>query len=191
MEVIFHFIFQLLKIGILASIYSALLIGLMLFLDLYKSTEYLERIKMEKKKYWFLFGLLIFIVLFVFSLTYWGNHGLGDGARIPIGNFKEVEEINGIDAYIEPENYPYGLMKVHSFVKSGNFLTGKTEVSTVHRPKPFFSWNLSKDKIIFFDSENQYNLFAKNNNLPKSTEFKTFRQSYKEYWGGIKFWMLP
>ena len=191
MEVLFHFIFQLIKIGILASIYSAFLIGIIMIIRSFKSTEYLERVKKEKKKYWFVFGLLISIGLFIYSFTYWGNHGLGDSARIPIGNFKEVGETNGTDAYIEPENYPYGAMMVHSFTKSDNFLTGKTEVSPVDRPKPFFSWNLSKDEIVFFDSESDYSLFAKNNRLPKSSEFKTFRQSYREYWGGLKFWMLP
>ena len=191
MEVLFHFIFQLIKIGILASIYSALLIGIMMIIRSFKSTEYLERMKKEKKKYWFVFGLLISIGPFIYSFTYWGNHGLGDSARIPIGNFKEVGETNGTDSYIEPENYPYGAMMVHSFKKSDNFLTGKTEVSPVDRPKPFFSWNLSKDQIVFFDSETEYNLFAKDNGLPKSSEFKTFRESYREYWGGMKFWMLP
>ena len=191
MEVLFHFIFQLIKIGMLASIYSALLIGIMMAVRSFKRTEYLERVKNEKRKYWFVFGLLITIGLFIYSFTYWGNHGLGDSARIPIGNFKEVGETNGINAYIEPENYSYGAMIVHSFTKSGNYLTGRTEVSPVDRPKPFFSWNLSKDEIEYFDSESEYNSFAKNNKLPKSSEFKTFRQSYGEYWGGMRFWMLP
>jgi len=191
MEVLFHFIFQLIKIGILASIYSALLIGIMMIIRSFKSTEYLERVGKEKKKYWFVFGLFISIGLFIYSFTYWGNHGLGDSARIPIGNFKEVGETNGTDSYIEPENYPYGAMMVYSFKKSDNFLTGKTEVSPVDRPKPFFSWDLSKDQIVFFDSETEYNLFAKDNGLPKSSEFKTFRESYREYWNGMKFWMLP
>lgn len=157
----------------------------------FKSTEYLERVKKGKKKHWFAFVLLISIGLLIYSFTYWGNHGLGDSARIPIGNFKEVGEINGTDSYIEPENYPYGAMMIHSFKKSDNFLTGKTVVSPVDRPKPFFSWDLSKDQIVFFDSESEYNLFAKENGLAKSSEFKTFRENYREYWGGIKFWILP
>lgn len=191
MEVLFHFILQLIKIGILASIYSILLIGLMMVICAIKPTKYLESVKNEKKKYWFVFGLFISIGLFIYSYTYWGNHGLGDSARIPIGNFKEVGETNGTDSYIEPKNYHYGAMMVHSFKKSDNYLTGKTEVSPVDKPKPFFSWNLSKDEIVFFESENEYNLFAKDNGLPKSSEFKTFRESYREYWGGMKFWMLP
>ncbi len=193
MEVLFHFIFQLIKIGILASIYSVLLIGIMMIVRDFYSTKYLESVKKEKKKYWFVFVLLISIGLFIYSFTYWGNHGLGDNARIPIGKFKEVEveETNGIDAYIEPENYSYGAMMVHSFARNDNYLTGKTEVSTVDRPKPFFSWDLKKDEIVFFDSESEYNSFAKNNGLPKISEFKTFRQSYREYWGGLMFWMLP
>ena len=85
-----------------------------------KPIEYLENVKKEKKKYWFVFGLSISIGLFIYSFTYWGNHGLGDSARIPIGNFKEVGETNGTDSYIEPENYPYRAIMVHSFKKSDN-----------------------------------------------------------------------
>jgi hypothetical protein len=191
MEVLFHFIFQLIKIGILASVYSALLIVILIILSRNKSFEFLKNVKKEKKKFWLVFGLLISIGLFIYSFTYWGNHGLGDSARIPIGNFKEVGETNGINAYIEPENYPYGAMVVHSFVMADKHLTGKTEVSPVDRPKPYFSWNLEKDKIVYFDSETEYNTFAKNHNLPKSAEFKTFRENYKQYWGGLKFWLLP
>nr|WP_321237495.1 hypothetical protein [uncultured Psychroserpens sp.] len=191
MEALFHFIFQLIKIGILASIYSVVLIGILLMVRKLKPTEFLERVKTEKKKYWFVFGLLISIGLFIFSFTYWGNHGLGDSARIPIGNFKEVGETNGINAYIEPDNYEYGAMNVNSFIKHNNYLVGKTEVSPVDRPKPFFSWNLSKDEITFYDSEKEYNSFADKNKFPKISEFKTFRERYKEYWNGIRFWLLP
>jgi len=81
-------------------------------------------------------------------------------------------------------------MFVHSFVKSDNYLNGKSETSPVDRPKPFFSWNLLKDEIIFFETEAEYNLFAKKNELPKLSEFKTFRESYHEYWK-LKFWLLP
>lgn len=80
MEVLFHFIFQLIKIGILASIYASILIGIILIVGKFKKTEYLERVKLEKGKSWFSFGFLISIGLFIFSFTYWGgNHGLGDG----------------------------------------------------------------------------------------------------------------
>ena len=191
MEVLFHFIFQLIKIGILASIYSSILIGILLIIGKFKSNAFLKRVKTKKRKYWFLFGFLISIGLFIFSFTYWGNHGLGDSARIPIGNFKEVGETNGINAYIEPHNYQYGAMNVHSFIKSNNYLVGKTEVSPVDRPKPFFSWDLSTDEITFYDSEKEYDAFADKNRLPKKSEFKTFHESYREYWSGIRFMLLP
>jgi len=191
MEVLFHFIFQLIKIGILASIYAILLIGILTILGKFKSTEYLERIKNEKKKYWCVYGLIISIGLFVYSFTYWGNHGLGDSARIPIGHFKEVDETNGMITSIEPNNYQFGAMAVHSFAKSKIYLVGKSETSPVDRPKPYFIWNLYKDEIVFYDSEAEYNSFADKNELPEISEFKTFRESYREYWGGLKFWMLP
>jgi len=191
MEALINFIFQLIKIAIITPIYSILLIGILLIVRKIKSTQYLERVKNEKKKHWMIYCVLISMGLLAYSFTYWGDHGLGDSARIPVGNFKEVGQTNSIYAYIEPENYPYGAMFVHSFMKSGNYLTGKTATSPVDKPKPFFSWNLSEDKIVFFDSETEYNSFADKNRLPKTAEFKTFRESYTEHWGGMKFWLLP
>ena len=94
MEVLFHFIFQLIKIGILASVYSFILIGILLIVGKFKPNEFLKRVKSEKKKYWFSFGFLISIGLFIFSFTYWGNHGLGDGPMIPIGHWETIENTN-------------------------------------------------------------------------------------------------
>ena len=94
MEVLFHFIFQLIKIGILASIYSIIIIGILLLFEKVKSNDYLKKIKSQKINSWFSFGFIISILLFIFSFTYWGNHGLGDGPRIPIGHWETIENTN-------------------------------------------------------------------------------------------------
>ncbi|WP_431157845.1 hypothetical protein [Winogradskyella poriferorum] len=191
MEALFHLLFQLLKILILASFYSTLIILILLIFLRIRPISRLEKVNKEKKKYWFISGIIFSIILFIYSFTYWGNHGLGDSARIPIGYFKEVGEINGTDAYIKPRNYPYGNLLVDCFRTSENYLLGTTKPSTVDWPKPYFSWYLSKDHIIFFDSELEYSEHLKAIGLSKITRCKTFRENYKDYWGGLRFWLLP
>ena len=191
MFVLFHFLFQIIKISILACFYATLVrIGFVTIGKMYPKSYFGKKLE-SKKKVWWSSGFIISVGLFLYMFTYWGNHGLGDSARIPIGNYKEVGETDGVYAYIEPENYKYGAMPVHSFIKSENYLVGKSDVSPVDRPKSYFCWNLEKDEIVFYNSETEYNSFADENGLPKISEFKTFRESYREYWGGIRLWLLP
>ena len=191
MAVLIHFLFQIIKISILGSFYATIVLFLFVTIGKISPESYFGKRLGSKMKIWWSSGFVISVALFLYMFTYWGNHGLGDSARIPIGNFKEVGETDGVYAYIEPENYQYGAMPVHSFAKSENFLVGKSEVSPVDRPKSYFCWNLEKDEIIFYNSEVEYNSFARKKGLPKISEFKTFRESYREYWGGMKFWLLP
>ena len=45
----------------------------------------------------------IAVGLFAFSFSYWGNHGLGDSSRIPIGNWQTISNINWTE-YARLEN---------------------------------------------------------------------------------------
>ncbi|MGY6647942.1 hypothetical protein [Wenyingzhuangia sp. IMCC45574] len=191
MEASLHFVFEIIKISILGCFYATLTLIIFLLLGkIFPQSYFSQRTKMKKEIWWFS-GLIISFLLFIYMFTYSGDHGLGDGARIPIGYFKEVNEINGTTTSINPKNYQYGSMYVHGFEMSKKYLVGKSEVSPVDRPKPFFSWDLSKDEIVFYNSMEEYNLFAKQNELPTVSEFKTFRVHYRKHWGGWKFWLLP
>lgn len=191
MEALFHFITQIVKIVILSALYATLVLVVFLLVGKLNPSSYFSRKLSNKKKKWWVSGLFISIGLTIFSFTYWGDHGLGDSARIPIGHFKEVSEINGTQSYIEPGDYKYGVLMLHSFSKSNSHLVGKTEISPVDNPKTFFSWDLAADEVVFFDSEKEYNSFASEYKLPEISEFKSFGENYQDYWGGLKFWLLP
>lgn len=104
-----HLIFTLIKIAILASVYS---IVMLLVLGLF---EYIFRIKaidiLSKDKWfkvWRRFSLMIAFGLFIYSFTYWGNHGLGDESRIPIGHWNCIRNADGVSTYFEPKNKELG-----------------------------------------------------------------------------------
>ncbi len=193
MEVLFHFIFQLIKIGILASIYSLMLIGILLIFGKFKSNDFLKRVKSDKKKHWFSFGLLISVGLFIFSFTYWGNHGLADGPMIPIGHWETIENTNWTE---------YGHLKDQKTSDGNNIETTKFKVTDDKLCGNLKSWfydfknsyfvlDLKTDKMTEFKTEFEFNEYAENNKLPKSNELLSFEQNYKNHWGGIRLLLLP
>lgn len=193
MEVLFHFIFQLIKIGILASVYAFILVGVFLILGKFKSTYFLERVKKEKKRYWFGFGFLISIGLFIFSFTYWGNHGLGDSPKIPIGHWETIENTNWTEyGYLTGQKTSDGYdIETTKFIVTDDKLIGNLNSWFYSFENSFFVLDLKTDKIVEFKTESEFNKYAENNMLPKSKELLSFMQNYKNHWGGIRFFLLP
>ena len=193
MEVLFHFIFQLIKIGILASIYASILIGIILIVGKFKKTEYLERVKLEKGKSWFSFGFLISIGLFIFSFTYWGNHGLGDGPMIPIGHWETIENTNWTEyGYLKGQKTSDGNeLETTKFKVTNHKLCGNLKSSFYNYENLYFVLDLKTDKMTEFKTESEFNEYAKNNDLPKASELLSFKKNYRNRWGGIRFLLLP
>ena len=94
MEVLFHLLFELVKISILGCLYATLIIYLLKLISKFKSNSWIEKILNRKKRAWFVIGFLVSISLFIFLFSYWGNHELGDSARIPLGYDKEISNTN-------------------------------------------------------------------------------------------------
>ena len=193
MEVLIHFVFQLIKIGILAIIYASILIGILLIIGKFKKTEYLEGIKSEKIKSWFSFGLLISIGLFIFSFTYWGNHGLGDGPIIPIGHWETIENTNWTEyGYLQEQKTSDGNeIETTKFKVTNHKLCGNLKSSFYNYDNLYFILNLKTDEITEFKTESEFNEYAKNNELPKSNELLTFGENYRNHWNGIRSLILP
>ena len=185
MEVLFHFIFELVKIGVLASIYAAILLFVFARINKSNSESWFQKITANKKKFWFVSGAIISILLFVWMFTYWGNHGLGDSARIPIGHGKEIEQINGNWSFISPNGHEYEMFTIQSFAVKDNFCVGETEQNS------YYIWNLETNDVETIKTLKEYQVKAENLNLPNLHEFKSFWDGYQKYWGGWKFWFLP
>ena len=84
--VLFHFIFELVKISILGCIYATLTLVTFKIIGRFKPESWFDIVSRKKLRLWFLSGLIASFGLFGFMFTYWGDHGLGDWARIPIGH---------------------------------------------------------------------------------------------------------
>ena len=192
MEVLFHFIFQLIKIAILASIYSFVLLGILLIIGKFKPNEFFKRVKTEKKKYWFVYGFLISIGLFIFSFTYWGNHGLGDGPKIPIGHWETIENTNWTEyGYLDVQTNDGIDIETTKFKVENDILCGNLDSSFYDFRNSYFVMDLKTDVVTEFNTENDFNNYAESKNLPKSNELLNFEQNYKNRWGGIRFLLLP
>lgn len=192
MEALFHLVFQLLKIAFLSFIYSSILIELLILIDKIKPLEFLKKIKSNKKKYRINFSLFISFVLFIYSLTYWGNHGLGDSALIPIGYSKTISNINWTEYSHLKSVQTSDEIKIETtrFKVKDNKLCGNLDSWFYDFDNSYFVLDLKTDELIEFETETEYNRYTSKNDLPKSNELLDFRKNYNNFWG-IKLLLLP
>lgn len=194
MEVLGHFIFMILKIGIQASIYSWVLIMIMTVISYFTKGDSLHNIVHNKKSSWFIFGFIISVLLFIYSFTYWGNHGLGDGPRIPVGYWNTVQntnwEFSDLKGYQNKDGHQISISR---FITRDEFFCGEFDQNHFFYDyeNAFFVLNMKSDQIIEFSNKEEYNDYAFSNNLPKSSSLLTFEQNYGNYFGGWRFWLLP
>jgi hypothetical protein len=104
MFVLFHLLFELIKISILICVYATLTVILFKVIGQRKPGTWYQRTSKKGFKLWLISGLIISIGLFMFMFTYWGDHGLGDYSRVPIPHFKALQQIDGSITYIENSN---------------------------------------------------------------------------------------
>ena len=125
--------------------------------------------------------------LFLFSCTYWGNHGLGDSARIPLGHGEAIEETNGAEAYFDAE-VPLQLSTDQPFI--AKFQVADDVLCGQANDNSFFVYSLITKEQQHFANEREYNAYAKPRGLAVSGELQSFWKQYGYYWGGWRFWLL-
>lgn len=121
-------------------------------------------------------------MLFVFSFTYYGDHGLGDEAYIPLGHFETMEAGDG-NAYFTFKKSRNQLF-VDSFAVKNNTLCMMTDSGLC-------IYDLKTDSLQTFADSFAYKQYARKEKLPPLTEFKNFEKQYAEYWNGWRFWTMP
>jgi hypothetical protein len=191
MFVLFDIIFELIKISFLGCIYATLTLFTFILIGRYNPNSWFDRISKKKLRIWFLSGLIISTGLFSFMFTYWGDHGIGDWARIPLGHWKEVVQVDGTRGLIQNTNYGIGSgIGLEKFQITNDFLCGKTQVSLSKYPGDYIVYSLETNDVTFFKDKNGYDTYANKNQLPLETHFKDFNYHYKRYWKGWRFWIL-
>lgn len=193
MEALFHLLFEIVKIWILAGIYALILLGLFRLIGKSKPESWFHKVTANKKKFWFSTGISISIFLFIWLFSYWGNHGLGDFARIPIGNGYAVKNINWTAyGYLKKIETSEGKrLEMTKFEMKDNKLIGNLDSWFYIYSNQYFILDLKTDELIEFENKVAFDEFATKNNLSKSEELKSFRSNYLEYWNGWRFWLLP
>jgi len=189
MEVLIHFIFELIKISILGSIYATLTLVTFKIIGHYKPDSWFARNSKKKLRLWLLSGQFISIGLFVYMFTYFGDHGLGDSARVPIGHFKVVKQINGSDTYLENSNGDQ--IGIGNFTFDNENLYAETNREFNGGNRNYVIWNLRTDSWTYYKTENDYLNVARQNNYPTPDNFEEFNEFYSRYWQGWRFLLLP
>jgi hypothetical protein len=186
MEVLIHFIFELVKVSMLGSIYALLILLIFLVLGLILPNIWISNLLQSKKNIWFISWGTISLGLFIFMFTYWGDHGLGDSARIPIGKSKAVNYGGG--AYIIAGHG--NQISFEKFTFDSNRLYADTCFEMNGQPHDFIVYDLNTSKVDFYD-KSEYNKIAKENKYPSSDKFEDFWTIYHRHWSGWRLLLLP
>jgi hypothetical protein len=185
MEYLFGFFFTLFKIGIQASLYATLVRWLARLADARQVDNAFVRASRNRKQFWRRSFIVAYGALFVFSCTYWGDHGTGSD-RLPLGHGEAMNEVDTA-AYFEasvPFKLPTDSPLVSEFKVADDVLCGQAS------DKSYFIFNLATKENRLFGDAAAYNAYAAPRGLPASSELESFWQQYKRYWGGWRFWLL-
>lgn len=121
--------------------------------------------------------------------TYYGNHGLGDNARVPVGHFKVVKQINGTSTYLQ--NSKGDQLGISNFVFDNDNLYAETGDEFGGGNGSYVIWNLRTDNWTYYGTKEDYLSVAKQMNYPEPERFKDFFEQYSKYWNGWRFFLLP
>ncbi|MEZ5148024.1 MAG: hypothetical protein R2759_13430 [Bacteroidales bacterium] len=185
-----HFILEIIKISLLGSLYALVLLLLFKVIGYFQKESWFYSVTENNTRFWFSTGAVISFALFVFMFTHWGNHGLGDSARLPLRNGQSIKQSDGVWTTFTTKTYYQ--IRIYEFAADENYIYAHIDRSpTAKLPGKYVIWNLETDHLTFFKSEDEYTDFAKVDNLPLPNEFKEFDFHYDLYWGGWRFWLLP
>jgi len=193
MEVLFHFIFELIKISILGSIYATLILFIFLKVAKRKPESWLAKVSKKKLRLWFLSGLFISIGLLLFMFTYWGDHGLGDGPKIPIGNGLVVDNTNWTEyGYIKGLKTNDNIdIEMTKFKVTNDKLIGNLDSWFYDFENSYFVYDMDTKEMIEFKTKDEFEDYIEANKLGKLSDLLTFQENYSNHWSGWRFWLLP
>jgi hypothetical protein len=126
MFALFGLFILIIKIAILSALYALLSLYLVKYIAIALKYKILESTKF-KLYFWCITGFVYTISFFVFAFSYWGDKGLGDYARIPIGNGFAIENLDGYTTYFKPEKNGGSGIYLEKFTLKDNYLCAEIE----------------------------------------------------------------
>ena len=182
MFALFHLIFMLAKIAIQSSVYATVLLILTRLISRYKAGGFIDRTSKDKTRFWRTTGFAVSFLLFVFAFTYWGDHGLGDGSRIPVGYGQEIRNGDGVFSYFYSNDGSQ--RQILNFQIKDSLLFAEQDNNK------YLVFDFKNSELREFESIEDYERVANENGFPMTTEFKDFIVHYHDYWNGWRFWCL-
>lgn len=121
--------------------------------------------------------------------TYFGDHGLGDSARVPIGHWRAIQEANGIQAYIQDEG-PVKYIEIDKFIVTDDYVYGFASDANENYEGGYFVYDLVNNKVNTFEREKEFINYLTRTNLDTKPDYKNFSYYYNRHWNCWRLWLL-
>jgi len=167
---------ELLKIALLAAVYAFAIYSFRFLVS-----DSIRQKWFRPIKYWFIW-IVMCAALFIYSFTYYGNHGLGDSYYLPLGHHRAVAAADSYAFFRTNDSAP--AMSIDSFLVQHDELC-------MESGGYFYICNLPSGELKKFDNRAGYDLYASKHSLPDVKNFLDFKSQYYHYWKGWRKWVLP
>ena len=185
------------KIIIFSTIYATTLFLIVLVLSKTTKIQWVKRFL--KLRFWLLTNVIISILLFVFSFSYWQDTGLGDNSKIPVGYGQTIQSEDFAWTYFYPDldktepNQDELIIGNYKIVDP-LLCAEVSHQNTISPSYDYIVYDLKDKSLKTFFSKQEYTSYATDHSLPDANQFYDFTKHFHEYLDNRpkwKTWLLP
>lgn len=191
-----EFIITVIHTVILALVYSAILLAVLLILANVSKAGFLSGIKKHKKTFWTAVAFIFFIGLISYRFSYNRDNGFGETVQVPIGYEHHVFCSDGSFVYFYPVDdgldNPFYIGNYS--LKENKLCAEVSHKESSYSPNYDYTvYNMKTRKIQPFATTKEYSQYALSNSLPLPDEFREFPYYYKKFSARPEWqkWLLP
>lgn len=187
---LFNLIFSSFKLVILTGVHATISLIFFSLLNTFYPKNGLSNIIENKSKYWAKSSFVISVFIFIFSFTYWGDNGVFNTYRIPLGYEREIlESYDGLGNGLIgcPESLGNFTVKENNVCGYKATYIGDS-FKTIS--DEYLVWNLETNKVKVFKTKQEYVNYAQKHHLPTEEQFKTFNENYRDYWHDLIYFFI-
>ncbi len=138
----------------------------------------------------FLAGL---IVLVTYRFSYWGDKGLGEIVRVPIGYGQAIENMDGRYTYFFPKpedtDPEHDGFKIAIYYVEGKKLYAEADARFSEIPTPeYIEYDIERRTMRTLGSRVDYDALAQKGKVPGREKFYDIVGHYNRYWHRIPFY---
>lgn len=185
---ILELLFIILKTVVLSTIYIAIVVFILLLSNIIKKQQGITIILKRKIRFWLVLHFMISVGLFAFRFTYWQDTGIGDHNSIPIGFGQNIENEDFENTYFQPSENATAI-QIDNYTIYTNKLCAEVNHDVSNSPKfDYILYDLSRKQLKTFKNKEEYEVFAKQQNIPSSSDFYSFEKHFEVYLKQRPFW---